>query len=1802
MLECLVSPVTNLVERLVNKLIDESYYCCCFNPIVEEFEKEKGNLSATEKRVKKDVETAKNAGQETEEEVKKWQQDAKDLTDIDTATKQKCFNLCPNCIWRYRRGKDLAQKTVEIKDLIAKSNFQNVGRPVEGPGIKFHSSPDYIDFESRKAAKKRLLDALANRNNYLIGLQGMAGCGKSKLVKQVGNEVQNIAHKLFDRVIYVVVSSSPDAREIQNDIASHLGLKLGEGKELELAERLWSRLTNGEKILIILDDVWEKLELNDLGIPLGKDHNGCCVLITSRNRRVCDLMYCQSLIELETLSKEDAWSLFRKHAALMDDLSNNFKKVGQKIVEECRRLPVVIAVIASTLRGRSLEYWKSALSSLENAQPIENTEEGLIRAYRSLQLSYDHLKSKEAQGLFLLCSLFPEDYEIPTEELTRFGVGLGIFGENYQSYEILRGKLISALAELIDSCLLQQPEQRHVSMHDLIRDVAQWIANQEIQSIIGPGGNVVKQSILRYLYCDNMDSFPIWLTACTKLEILVVTFDCRCRFVNIPEAFFEQMKSLKVLQLSWKNSILGLLINQRRLNLLWPPSTEFPQNLRTLRVKGLNLGDITHLEKLEKLETLELSYCSFNELPDGIVKLEKLRLLGLTHCILKKNPWEVIKRLPKIEELFFLSNKPGRGSEWGINTGFFAGLFEKNSVVQPLQRYQVDISESSERRYIVVSEDDLRTNALSVDHFDGFASHATIIDLARRAGMLQLNKIGGAYRNVIPDVVEAIGEMNELIKLCLISCSKIEYLIGSTTIFSSQGATIFNKLVSLSLANMDQLMELCHDLPPSDLFRELQRLQIFDCNKLGERLFAKNLNLPKLETLEVESCSILKSLFTVSTARSLVELKYLIIRGCNQLKNIITNEQKDEHQQQIYGSFFSKLEIFQIEDADQLEYIVPFSSLASLKHIHIYRCSQLKYMFGPCPNNKDQLLLQKDKEMMLPVCNGLNLNDLPNFVSIYPLAPEARQMKITSPSGSQAPNSNWFGRSKQPLTFGNIRNMNIKKCSKLKSLFTLSIEVSLLEGLIISDCDALRHIIENEGDYHNHINHGSVFPKLKCLIVKNCKLLEYLSAAFSGNLASLENITNKHASQDVEKIREENENQTGSKPYVQQLYFPSLALVVVKHCGNLKHLFSVSTASVFPELQLMILEDNFELKQVFASEQGRTNQRVQVVLPKLKYLVLNKLPGLANNVFLGIQFRPIEYCIVKDCPGLTISSTTTFQNLKNHFLSHKDVEIGTQVGWKLADIIGEDHEYVESQVEEALHSEMPSSEPQSERETRKVIVQQGSMSEKPPKKASIPSLEKESEKEIVGQGPMSKRPPKGAPIPSLEKETKKEIVQQDPMSEEPPKEASTPSQEIHSIIENVEVSPIVEKSKIASSSTHSETKSSEQDPLTTSLHETSLQSTNEKEKEIDQQCLMPEEPARETSTPSQEIIELACKDQEELGKTKFDMGIGTESIIENVEVGLTSEKVKAASSSVPSETRSSKHDPLVICQYETTPKNALEQALEENKRTHQITHKDDKPSDLQHMKGPSNEKKTSLQISSTIPELKGSTLTLGVTFPKKISPLISSIPKMNTAGSPSPSSGLILQPEALQVLKTELDAYLNLSLEAIFESNAFDNVERIINSLARGTADVIQRNILEDLASRLKNFKECIPQAVNTKQSSFEFMSNYENLNMELVTKLSDGQGRVTHLESKFSETCEEEYAIEMEIQQLITRKFEILARKNSLASQLDQSSQEVSKSYEEWKALGEELKLSTDQWLKSKEVLAHANASWRVFKESLRL
>lgn len=939
------------VERVINGAITESRYLCCFTCIAKEFEEEKAKLKAERETMAQRFDVATRRDKDIQGNALNWAEQVDKLLQEDTTAKQTClFGFCPNCMWRYKRGKELANKTEEIKRQVEKGEkLENVELPRCLPGVEYYSSQDYISFKSRELKYKELLDALKDDTNYITGLQGMGGTGKTTLAKEVGKELKQ--SEQFARVIDTTVSFTPDIKKIQDDIAGPLGLKWEDCNESDRPKKLWSRLTNGEKILLILDDVWGHIDFRQIGIPHSDDHKGCRVLVTTRDLQVCNKMGCEKPIQLDLLSKEDAWIMFKRHARISDSSSKSLLEKGRKIADECKGLPIAIAAIASSLKGQQRrEEWDVALKSLQ--KPLVSMHDvgdgNLVQICKCLKFSYDYLKDEKAKGLFLLCSVFREDEEISTETLTRLGIGSGLFGEDYDKYDDARLEVIVAKNKLLDSCLLLKGNGGCVKMHDLVRDAAHWIAKKEIQTInlsnINQKSLVERENNIKYLLCEGkvMD-----VTSCridgSKLEILIVFFtrDVDHHVVELPNSFFENKAGLRVLHLSnnyWFDPLALSL----------PQSFQSLVNIRSLLVRGMILGDISILGNLQSLETLDLLYCTIDELPREITTLENFRLLKLKWCEIRRdNPFEVIKRCSSLEELYI------------------QGSFERlcGEITFPmLQRYHV----IKTWEHKVDKVDNSRLKCVS---FEGnekedsfYFSEATFKYWMRTAEFLRLRRIhrGWPWRNLIPDIVPIDQGMNELIELHLGSISQLQCLIDTKHIIDSRSQSVFCNLVVLELDGIENLEELCNGPLSFDSLKSLKQLVIRNCIHLRS-LFECKLNLCNLRRLKLQECPMLVSLFQLSTSRSLVMLEELDITDCKQLKHIIVDERREEepgeekvdgdNDHKSHGSMFHKLKFLKIQGCPQLEFIfgqLQDVELGSLKELILGELPNFIDIFSEC--------------------------------------------------------------------------------------------------------------------------------------------------------------------------------------------------------------------------------------------------------------------------------------------------------------------------------------------------------------------------------------------------------------------------------------------------------------------------------------------------------------------------------------------------------------------------------------------------------------------------------------------------------------------------------------------------------------------------------------------------------------------------------------------------------------------------------------------------------------------------------------
>ncbi|KAA8541064.1 hypothetical protein F0562_025027 [Nyssa sinensis] len=441
-----------ILDSLLKAMSRQIGYLVHYKENVQKLEAELGKLVDERGVVQQRVNGARDNAEEIEENVRKWLtivDEKKDEVDEILKGKDREYRRCfkvrfPDFYSRHRFGREAKKKTGVITGLITDGKFETVSHPKPLPDTGIPSVLDYEHFESRGRVFKKIIEALRDDTINVIGIYGMGGVGKTTMVEEVREQVKKDKH--FDEVTCAVVSQNLDVRKIRGDIAGRLSLNLDKAEdEVGRAGHLYNRLTDGRKILIILDDVWEKLNLKQIiGIPSIDSFKGCKILLTSRSHDVCVKNNCRDPFLLGVLSEEEAWDLFKK-------------EVGN-LVDNAQIQPV---------------------AKKEDIVGIDP------KPFSSLEWSYNHLKDEDARSCFLLCSLFSEDADILIDDLARYAMMMGLL-KHADTLEKANNRVRGLVKTLKYSCLLLgggsyygSYEEETVRMHDIIRDVAIKIASRD---------------------------------------------------------------------------------------------------------------------------------------------------------------------------------------------------------------------------------------------------------------------------------------------------------------------------------------------------------------------------------------------------------------------------------------------------------------------------------------------------------------------------------------------------------------------------------------------------------------------------------------------------------------------------------------------------------------------------------------------------------------------------------------------------------------------------------------------------------------------------------------------------------------------------------------------------------------------------------------------------------------------------------------------------------------------------------------------------------------------------------------------------------------------------------------------------------------------------------------------------------------------------------------------------------------------------------------------------------------------------
>jgi disease resistance protein RPS2 len=468
----------------------------------------------------------------------------------------------------------------------------------------------------------------AHNQSRVIGIYGMGGVGKTSVLKAIHDNYKKVSG-IFDIVIWFTVSKyKPEEeddkiKELQASIAYTLNVDLKDCPTLDIRKMKLSASLEKKRFLLILDDLWSKMDLNKVGVKFGRD-KGSKVLISSRSRDVIKTMGASDYsLRMEPLSQRMGGSyLAEKLLQIGLFQEKDIQTIAEEIAKECKGLPLALNVVAAALSSeRDLNKWRDALAFMRNVDPSFPDTHSTIDAelYQRLRWSYNDL-SDTLKSCFLYCAAFPEDAEIDVQTLVEMWSAEGLVIRRGITYLMDVGR--QYIDALVGRCLIEyvgvkkimirlgkigwvdRVEKEVIKVHDVLRDTAIYIGERDEHWVFASGQhlqNFPREEVTRNckrlsVGHNDIEELPTDLE-CTELLSLILANCPKLR--KVPAASFLNIMSLKVLDLSCT------LI------------TSLP----------------TSVGQLGQLEFLNLTGCYLlNELPETICSLFRLQFLNLDFC------------------------------------------------------------------------------------------------------------------------------------------------------------------------------------------------------------------------------------------------------------------------------------------------------------------------------------------------------------------------------------------------------------------------------------------------------------------------------------------------------------------------------------------------------------------------------------------------------------------------------------------------------------------------------------------------------------------------------------------------------------------------------------------------------------------------------------------------------------------------------------------------------------------------------------------------------------------------------------------------------------------------------------------------------------------------------------------------------------------------------------------------------------------------------------------------------------------
>ncbi|XP_065855674.1 uncharacterized protein [Euphorbia lathyris] len=853
------------------------------------------------------------------------------------------------------------------------------------------------------------------------------------------------------------------------------------------------------------------------------------------------------------------------------------------LVKASNALRKKLNIIFPQLKSKSND-WACSSNCIPQPTPIE--------ADVSIPNEVDRSIPTEVELCLVFCSMFPEGFRLPIEDLVMYGMALNLF-EDVHNMSQARCR-VDGLIKFINHrlppyylnklCLWEgEYGDRYVKILDTAFDLAKSIASKyqleffpESVKRTWPSTNWEKYCYGLSLVLKTINQRPFYFE-CPKLSFLQLQH--REDSQSIPVDLFEGIKELLVLSLDVQSL---------------PQSLDVLSNLRMLRLKVLRFEDMSCIGGLIDLEFLSISTPSLTDIPKEMGQLGNLRFLDLRKMNIAWIPPGVLSRMLKLEELYLPLSFRRWGcraqeehdgyDEWGsweeddcddkqrisarineINGGERMNASISEIVSCSLNALEIVVPKASilpkrapifknMQRFKILVPNNLKYRPLgkyysiNVLQLTGDAydiKESGICDLMSRTEELNLTRVRN-LKNVMFELEDY--DFPQLQKMIISECDELEYIVDTIEKqILSEDNYLFSKLESLHLSILSNLKEIWHGRwTKLQWFENLSQISIWFCHKL-------------------------KYVLPLSIVKGCSQLKSVEILDCNEMEGIFFQDKEDDNP---FVHYF-------IEELD-------LHSLPKLVGFLVHNDTSIDWFYGGTNALTTNEIVSNSMEgsRLDGICVG-------DEEIIYPPPTSIRRGKLPQLF------SNIRGKLRQLVTnkqVSPIKNHHIPSHMETYNAFSSKLTEKWLQSLKrlkIAFCDEVEVIFLFE---ENHVT-TRAFNSLKEL-----------------ELYGLRNLMHIWFSVPLEIMA-----------------FQNLQLLVLSECQNLLYLFSPRVAKLLVQLQKVYINRCEKMEIILKEDENETANKI--VFPHLKLLELQHMPNLRtfSSGIYPIELRSLETLKFNQC-------------------------------------------------------------------------------------------------------------------------------------------------------------------------------------------------------------------------------------------------------------------------------------------------------------------------------------------------------------------------------------------------------------------------------------------------------------------------------------------------------------------------------------------------------------------------------------------